>query len=58
MMNSLPVSIDAMYQTITVHMTDPIDGDVTWVVEVSFVSGVGEIWVKPGGQVVNMLAAI
>jgi hypothetical protein len=55
MMSSLPIAIDAMYQTITV---DPNDGDVTWVVEVAFVSWDGENWVILGGQMVNMLIAI
>jgi hypothetical protein len=42
MMNSLPVSIDAMNQTTTVHVTDPNDGEITWVVEVIFVLWDGE----------------
>jgi hypothetical protein len=58
MMNTLPVAIDAMYHTITVHVTDPNDGDVTWVVEVTFVSWDGESWLILGGQVVNMFIAI
>jgi hypothetical protein len=58
MMNSLPVAIDAMHQTITVHLTDPNDGYVTWVVEVTFVSWYGENWAILGGQVVNMFVAI
>ncbi len=58
MMSSLPIAIAAMYQTITVHVTDPNDGDVTWIVEVTFVSWDRENWVILGGQVVNMFIAI
>ncbi len=58
MMSSLPIAIDAMYQTITGHVTDPNDGDITWGVEVTFVSWDGENWVILGGQVVNMFIAI
>ncbi len=58
MMSSLPAAIDAMYQTITVHVTDPNDGDITWAVEVAFVSWDGENWVILGGQVVNVFIAI
>jgi hypothetical protein len=36
--NSLPAAIDALYHTITVHVTDPNDADIMWVVEVTFVS--------------------
>ncbi len=53
MMNSLPAAIDALYQTITVHVTDPNDADITWVVEVTFVSWSRENWVILGRQVVN-----
>jgi hypothetical protein len=58
MMSSLPVTIDAMYQTITIHVTDPNDHDITWVVEVIFVSWDGENWVILGGQLVNMFITI
>jgi hypothetical protein len=58
MMSSLPVAIDAMCQTITVHVINPNGCDVTWVVEVTFVSWDGENRVKLGCQVVNMFIAI
>lgn len=41
-MNSLPAAIDALYQTVTVHVTDPNDADISWVAEVTFVSWDGE----------------
>jgi hypothetical protein len=55
MMSSLTVAIDAMYQTITVQVTDPNDGDTTWVIEVTFVSWDGENWVMLGGLVACQL---
>jgi hypothetical protein len=58
MMNSLPAAIDALYQTITVHVTDQNDVDITWVVEVTFVSWDAQNWILLGGQVVNMFIAI
>ncbi len=58
MMNSLPAAIDGLYKTITVHVTDPNDADITWVVEVTSVSWDAENWILLGGQVVNMFIAI
>jgi hypothetical protein len=43
MMSLLPVAIDAMHQTITVHVTDPNDRGITWLVEVTFVSWMEKI---------------
>ncbi len=40
---TFPVAFDALYQTITFHVTDPNDGDVTQVIEVTFVSWDGKI---------------
>jgi hypothetical protein len=58
MMNSLPAAVDALYQTTTVHVTDSNDADITWIVEVTFVSWDGENWVILGGKEVNMFIAI
>ena len=58
MMDSLPAAIDILYQTITVHATDLNDAEITWVVEVTFVSWDKENWAILGGQVVNMFVAI
>ncbi len=57
-MNSLPAAVDALYQTTTVHVTDSNDADITWIVEVTFVSWDGENWVILGGKEVNMFIAI
>ncbi len=58
MMSSLLAAIDAMYQTIAVHVNNPNNCDITFVVEVPFASWDGENWVILGGQVVNMFVAI
>jgi hypothetical protein len=47
-----------MYQTIAVHVNNPNNCDITFVVEVTFASWDGENWVILGGQVVNMFVAI